>query len=171
MFFLGLDPATLWMRIVIVIVFAAAGSVLIKLSETAIGPYIGTVLCILTLTGYIINSVMDHEMSIVVCAVFAVCLAVLAFLHLTRNNECLKWASDTFVISHPVYILANLLFVPVAMTNETVDKVLYITNYMDLNLAKPFDGIIGIPAAVWGPFLAILAVLPVAYFALTRRKS
>lgn len=171
MLFFGLDPATLWMRIVILIVFAVIGSVMIKLCETAIGPYIGTVLCILTLTGYIINSVMDHEMSIVVCAVFAVSLAILAFLHLTRNNEWLVWASDAFVLSHPVYILANMFFVPIAMTGETVDKILYITNYKDLNLARPFDGIIGIPAAVWGPFLAVLAVLPIAYFALTRRKS
>lgn len=141
------------------------------MSEYAVGPYIGTVITIATTIGLAVNSLIDHSMSLVHFGTCAAYLVVLVILHLTRNEEALRWATDFYIASHAVYILTNFMFVPIASLGKTIDTILYITNYMDTDLALPFNGLIHIHEAVWGSFIAILGVLPIIYLAITRRKS
>ncbi|SCW30238.1 hypothetical protein SAMN02910456_00401 [Ruminococcaceae bacterium YRB3002] len=169
--FLNIDTNGITVVLAVCLVMTAGGCLLIKLSETSWGHYIPTVILILTGIGYVINSFEDHDMSLTTMIVFAITLVLVALIHITRNDEYLLWAGDAFICSHAVYLLTNFMFVPLAGLGNVIGKILYITNYKDKNLAAPFDGLFGVPAAVWGSFIAIIAILPMIYLTFTRRKS
>jgi len=169
--FLSLGTDSIMANIIVCVVIAASGCAWLKLSETSISPYIATVICGLTVIGLIINSLIDNSMSIIHLITCVVYLAILAFLHITKSKEYLLWASDVYICAHPVYLLANFMFVPISKLGKTVESFLYITRYKDMDLALPFDGLLHIHEAVWGSFIAVLAILPMIYFAMTRRKS
>lgn len=167
----NMPTETITMKIIIFIVFTATGCFLIKLSDSSFGPFLGTVTILSTFIGYIVNSFVDNEISIYTLCVFAVVLVILAVLHFKRSDQILKWAGDFVIASHAVYLLTNFMFVPLSHLGDTIGKILYITNYADTDLSYPFDGLIRIPAAVWGSFIAIISLLPMIYLAMTRRKS
>ena len=165
------DISQILVSIVTCIVFAAMGCAMLKLSEMEAGSYLATAITILTAAGFVINAAGDGSMSVVHLITFVVYLGILAFLHLTRNGQVLRWAGDIFIGSHAVYLLTNFMFVPIASLGVTIDKILYITNYKDIDLARPFDGLFHIHEAIWGSFIAVIAILPMIYLAVTRRKS
>lgn len=162
---------TILMKIIIFIVFTATGCFLFKLSDSSFGPFLGTTVILFTFAGYVANSFVDNDISLATVFVFASTLLILAILHLLRNDQILKWAGDFVIASHAVYLLTNFMFVPLSKLGETIGKILYITNYADTDLSYPFDGLIRIPAAVWGSFIALISLLPMVYLAMTRRKS
>jgi len=168
---LNIDNHSVWVSLIVVIVMIAVGCLLIKITETHFAPYLASLLTILTTIGYIINSLIDKEMSMVCMATLGSFLAVIGILHLARKEDLLMWAGDIYVFSHAVYVIANMMCVPIARLGETAGKILYITNYTDTELSSPFAGVFKLPEAVWGSFLAIAAILPMAYLALTRRKA
>ena len=168
---LNIDNNSVWVSLVIIAVMIAAGCLLIKLTETHFAPYLAALLVILTAIGYIINSIIDNDMSVVCMATLGGYLLVTAIFHLTKNEGLLAWAGDMFVFSHAVYVIANMMCVPLSKLGDTAGRIFYIANYKDVDLAAPFDGLLKLPAAVWGSFIAIAALLPMAYLALTRRKA
>ena len=168
---LGIGTAGIVTKLAVDFTMIVLGCLLIKLSELSWSQFIPTVLLILTAVGYVINSIIDHDMSLTTMIVLAVALVLLALFHIAKGDEYLKWAGDMFICSHAVYILANFMFVPLASLGGVMDKILYITNYADTDLAAPFAGLFGVPEAVWGSFIAIISILPMIYLAFTRRKS
>ena len=171
MFFGVEDTSTAGVSIVVCIVFVALGVILLQVSDTTFAPFLGTLLFLITAIGYVINSIIDHNMSMVTVIVFVISAVVLAFFHITRDDKSLVWAGDIFIGAHAVYILTNFMFVPISKLGKTIDKILYSTNYQDKDLTTGFDGFLRIPGVVWGSFLAIISILPLVYLALTRRKS
>ena len=91
--------------------------------------------------------------------------------YLTKFEKGLKWYTDVYTYSLSIALINSLLFVPVAKLNGIVDKILYITNYNDINITAPFAGHAGIPEFVWGLFLTAFAVLPIIYFATSNKRK
>jgi len=168
---LGADNNSVWVSLVIVIVMTAAGCLLIKITETHFAPYLASVLTVLITVGYIINSIIDKDMSVICMAALGSYLAVIAIMHLAHKDDLLVWISDMYVFSHAVYVICNMMCIPLSRLGDTMSKILYITNYKDTDLAAPFDGLFSLPGSVWGSFIAVIAVIPFVYFALTRRKA
>ena len=167
----GADNNSVWVSIVIVIVMAAAGCLLIKITETHFAPYLASVLTVLTAVGFIINSIIDKDMSVICMAALGSYLAVIAILHLAHKDDLLVWLGDMYVFSHAVYVICNMMCIPLSKLGDTMSRILYITNYKDTDLSAPFDGLIRLPGSVWGSFIAVIALIPFIYFALTRRKA
>ena len=105
----------------------------------------------------------------------AICLAIPAIaaivLYLMKFEKGLKWYTDVYTYSLGIALINSLLFVPLAKLNGIVDKILYITNYNDINITAPFAGLAGIPEIVWGLFLTAFAVLPIIYFATSNKRK
>lgn len=171
MFFGVENTSSAGVNIAVCIVFVALGVVLLKLSDTTFAPFLGSLLLLISAIAYIINSIIDHNMTLVTVIVFVAAAVVLVFFHITRDEKLLVWAGDIFICSHAVYILTNFMFVPISKLGKTIDKILYITNYQDKDLTTGFDGFLRIPGVVWGSFLAVISILPLVYLAFTRRKS
>ena len=166
-----MEYPSITVNLTICVVMVVLGCLFIKLSETHFAPYIATTVCILTAVGYIINCIIDKDMSVICLITFAVSLGLLGIFHVTGKDTLLMWGSDMFIFSHAVYIVANLMLIPISRLGETAKKILYITNYADADLSAPLDGVIKMPAAVWGSFITIIALIPMVYLALTRRKA
>ncbi len=105
----------------------------------------------------------------------AICLAIPAIaaiiLYLTKFEKGLKWYTDVYTYSLAIALINSLLFVPLSKLNGIVDKILYITNYNDINITAAFSGLAGIPEIVWGLFLTAFAVLPIIYRATSNRRK
>ena len=104
-----------------------------------------------------------------------ICLAIPAvvgiIMYLTKFDKGLQWFTDAYTYSLAVALLNALVFVPLSRLNGIVDKILYITNYNDLNITGSFGGLAGIPELVWGMFFAAFAVFPVIYLATSSRRK
>ena len=167
----GIKSVSIGMTIVVTIIMVIAACLLIKISETKFSTYIATVMTVLTGTGYIINSIIDHDMDLKLLVTTAVLLLVLALFHIFRMDQFLKTAGDIYICAHIVYVVTNLILVPVSKLAPFLEKVLYITRYRDTDLSLPFAGTLSIPQAVWGAFIAIIALIPVTYLMFTRRRA
>lgn len=104
-----------------------------------------------------------------------ICLAIPAvvgiIMYLTKFDKGLQWFTDAYTYSLAVALLNALVFVPLSRLNGIVDKILFITNYNDLNITGSFGGLAGIPELVWGLFFVAFAVFPVVYLATSSRRK
>ena len=104
-----------------------------------------------------------------------ICLAIPAIVgiifYLTKFDKGLQWFTDIYTYSMAVALLNSLFFVPLSRLNGVLDKILYITNYNDLNITGSFSGLAGIPELVWGMFFTAFAVFPVIYLATSSRRK
>jgi len=167
----GIRGVSIGMTVVITVIMVIVSCLLIKISETKYSIYIATAMTILTGIGYIINSIIDHDMDLKLLVTTALMLLVLAVFHIFHMDQFLKTAGDVYICAHIVYLVTNLMLVPVSKLAPFLEKVLYITRYRDTDLSLPLAGTLSIPQAVWGAFIAIIALIPTAYLMLTRRRA
>ena len=167
----GLGDQSILASLITYVVVVAAIILLQLLSQTKIRNFMP---CILS-TGCIAMLVIRGVFRTNVDYVEAICLAIPAIaaiiLYLTKFEKGLKWYTDVYTYSLSIALINSLLFVPVAKLNGIVDKILYITNYNDINITAPFAGLAGIPEFVWGLFLTAFAVLPIIYFATSNKRK
>ena len=169
--FRGLGAGNIFMSLALYFIVVAVIVLLQKLASTKIGTYIpcaiSTGAIVLLLIKFLVNSSVDFS--------DAVCLAIPAVLavifYLTKFEKGLKWFTDVYTYSIAVALLNSLIFVPLAKLNGVLDKILYITNYNDLDITGSFSGLAGIPEIVWGLFLAAFAILPIIYLATSSRRK
>ena len=167
----GLKSVSIGMTVIITVIMVIVACLLIKISETKYSIYTATVMTVLVGIGYIINSIIDHDMDLKLLVTTAVMLLILAAFHIFRMDQFLKTAGDIYICAHIVYLVTNLMLVPVSKLAPFLEKVLYITKYRDTDLSLPLAGTLSIPQAVWGAFIAIIALIPVTYLMFTRRRA
>ena len=142
-----------------------------KVAQTRFADFMPCVIAIVLIAVLVGKSIARHSVDYM----DAVCLAIPAIVgiifYLTRFEKGLKWFTDIYTYSMAIALLNSLLFVPLAKLNGVVDKILYITNYNDLNITGSFSGLAGIPEFVWGLFFTAFAVFPVIYLATSSRRK
>ena len=72
MFFGVENTSSAGVSIAVCIVFVALGVVLLKLSDTTFAPFLGSLLLLISAIAYIINSIIDHNMTLVTVIVFVI---------------------------------------------------------------------------------------------------
>lgn len=167
----GMGDHSILVALITYVVVVAAIVLLQLLSQTKLRNFMPCILsagCIamLVIRG-IFRSYVDYgeAISLAVPAIAAI------IFYLTKFEKGLKWYTDVYTYSLSIALINSLLFVPVAKLNGIVDKILYITNYNDINITAPFAGLAGIPEFVWGLFLTAFAVLPIIYFATSNKRK
>ena len=157
----------------LVLYLVAVGVIVLmqKVAQTRFADFMPCVIAIVLIAVLVGRSIARHSVDYM----DAVCLAIPAIVgiifYLTRFEKGLKWFTDIYTYSMAIALLNSLLFVPLAKLNGVVDKILYITNYNDLNITGSFSGLAGIPEFVWGMFFTAFAVFPVIYLATSSRRK
>ncbi|MBR3247567.1 MAG: hypothetical protein IKG03_04140 [Clostridiales bacterium] len=157
----------------LVLYLVTAGVILLmqKVSRTKFGIYMPCVIATVFIAVFAGRSLAKHSVDYK----DAICLALPAIagiiLYLMRSEKGLKWFTDIYTYSLAIALLNALLFVPLSRLNSIVDKLLYITNYNDLNITWSFGGLAGIPELVWGLFFTAFAVFPIIYLATSSRRN
>ena len=142
-----------------------------KLSQTRFSSYMPCAVSVIYIAMLIVRSLVKHSVDYREAICLAVPAVIGVILYLTRFEKGLIWFTDIYTYSPAVALLNALVFVPLARLNGVVDKILYITNYNDLNITESFSGLAGIPELVWGLFLAAFAAFPVIYLAASGRRK
>ena len=156
------------------VIYLSAVAVIIlmqKLSQTKLCSYIPCAVATLFIVILVVRSLVKHSVDYGDAISLAIPAAVAVVFYLTRFEKGLRWFTDVYTYSAAVALINSLIFVPLSRLNGVVDKLLYITNYNDLNITGSFNGLAGIPELVWGLFLAAFAVFPVIYFATSNRRK
>ena len=142
-----------------------------KLSSTKLGVFIPCLITVVFIAMLLVKNF--HNMTVAYSD--AICLGIPAsvgiIFYITKFEKGLKWVTDVYTYSLAVALVNALLFVPIAKLNGTLDKILYITNYNDIDITSSFAGLAGIPEVVWGLFLTAFAVLPIIYLAFSGRRK
>lgn len=149
----------------------AAVILLQKLSKTRFSSYMPCALALLYIVILVVRSLVKHSVDYGEAICLAIPAAVCIVLYLSRFEKGLKWFNDVYTYSLAVALLNALLFVPLSRLNGVVDKILYITNYNDLDITGSLNGLAGIPELVWGLFLTAFAAFPFVYFATSNRRK
>ena len=142
-----------------------------KLSQTKLGAYIPCAISVIYISMLIARSLMKHSVDYKEAICLAIPAVIGVILYLARFEKGLTWFTDIYTYSPAIALLNALVFVPLAKLNGFVDKILYITNYNDLDITGSFSGLAGIPELVWGLFLAAFAVFPIIYLATSGRRK
>jgi len=142
-----------------------------KLSQTKFAVFLPCAIATVFIAILVGRSIVKHSVDYK----DAVCLAVPAVVgiifYLIRFEKGLKWFTDIYTYSLAIALLNALVFVPLSRLNGIVDKILYITNYNNLNITGSFSGLAGIPELVWGLFFTAFAVFPIIYLATSSRRK
>ncbi len=142
-----------------------------KLSQTRVSSYMSCAIAVLFIILLVVRSLVKHSVDYGETISLAIPAAVCIVFYITRFEKGLKWFTDVYTYSLAVALLNALLFVPLSRLNGVVDKILYITNYNDLDITRSFGGLAGIPELVWGLFFTAFAVFPVIYLATSNRRK
>lgn len=142
-----------------------------KLSRTRFDIYMPCAISTISILVLVVRSIVSHSINYF----DVVCLAVPAItgivFYLIKFEKGLEWYTDIYIYSLAIALLNSLLFVPLSKLNGFVDKILYITNYNDLNITGSFKDLAGIPELVWGMFFTAFAVFPIIYLATSSRRK
>ena len=142
-----------------------------KLSRTKISIYMPCAISVIFIAILVARSIVRHSVDYK----DSICLAIPAIVglvfYLIKFETGLKWFTDIYTYSLAIALLNALLFVPLSRLNGVVDKILYITNYNDINITGSLGGLAGIPELVWGLFFTAFAVFPVIYLATSGRRK
>ena len=157
-----------------VVLYLAVVAVIIlmqKLSQTRLCSYLPCAISILFIVILVIRSLVKHTVDYGDAICLAIPAAVGIVFYLTRFEKGLLWFTSVYTYTPAVALLNALLFVPLSRLNGVLDKILYITNYNDLDITRSLGGLAGIPELVWGLFLTAFAVFPVIYLATSNRRK
>ena len=157
-----------------VVLYLAAVAVIIlmqKLSQTKLCSYMPCAIAALFIAILVIRSIRKQSVDYGEAICLAIPAAVCIVFYLTRFEKGLLWFTSVYTYTPAVALLNALLFVPLARLNGVLDKILYITNYNDLDITRSLGGLAGIPELVWGLFLTAFAVFPVIYLATSNRRK
>lgn len=167
----GLGANGIVSSLILYVVAVSTVILLQKISSTKLGVFVPCLISVVFITMLLVKNI--RNLSVVYSD--AICLAIPAavglIFYIIKYENGLKWVTDVYTYSLAVALVNALLFVPIAKLNGTIDKILYITNYNDLNITSSFAGLAGIPEVVWGLFLTAFAVLPVIYLATVGRRK
>lgn len=142
-----------------------------KLEPTKAGVFIPCAISTVFIAVLVIKSVRNSSVDVAEAICLAIPAAVGVIFYLTKFEKGLKWFTDAYIYSLVTAFINSLLFVPLSKLNGTLDKILYITNYNDLDITGSFAGLAGIPELVWGLFLTAFVVFPVIYLATSNRRK
>ena len=167
----GLGEDSIIRSLVVYVVVIAVIILLQLMSQTKIASFMPCILSSACIILLVIRSMVKSSVVIsdAICLAIPVIAAII--LYLTKFDKGIKWFTDIYTYSLAIALINSLLFVPLAKLNGVVDKILYITNYNDINITTPFAGLAGIPELVWGLFLTAFAVLPIIYLATSNRRK
>ena len=142
-----------------------------KFEPTKLGVFIPCAISVVFIAMLLVKSFMNRSVAVS----DAVCLAIPAVaalvFYIIKFEKGLKWFTDIYTYSLAIALVNSLIFVPIAKMGTVAAKILYITQYNDIDITSGFAGLAGIPELVWGLFLAAFAVLPIIYLATIGRRK
>ena len=169
--FRGMEAGQMVTSIALYLIVFAVIVLMQKLSASKAGVYMPCAISVIFIVLLVIKSIADSSVAIS----DAICLAIPAvcsiILYLTKREKGLRWFADIYTYSLAIALLNSLVFVPLSKLNAVVDKILYITNYNDIDITASFAGLAGIPELVWGLFLAAFAGIPIIYLSTSGRRK
>ena len=169
--FKGLGDESIIRALILYVVVASAVILMQMISHSKLSVFMPCAISTAFIAMLVVKSIHNQRVD----AREAICLAIPAAIaiafYLLKFEKGLKWFTDIYTYSLAVALLNALFFVPLAKINGTLDKILYITNYNNINITGSFKDLAGIPEAVWGFFLTAFAALPIIYLAVTGRRK
>ena len=142
-----------------------------KLINTKVETFMPCVIAIGSALAFCLKSVTDGRIDLKKGILLAIALAVVMIFYIMKSETLLKWAAAIYTYSISTALLNALVFVPLSKMNGVLGKILYITRYNGLHITGAFAGIAGLPELVWGLFFAVIAALPIIFFATQKGKA
>ena len=167
----GLGDQSILASIIMYVVVVASIILLQLLSQSKLRNFMPCILSAGCIAMLVIRGIFRSYVDYVEAISLALPAIAAIIFYLTKFEKGLKWFTDVYIYSLAIALINSLLFVPLAKLNGVVDKILYITNYNDINITAPFAGLAGIPELVWGLFLTAFAVIPIIYLATSNRRK
>ena len=167
----GLGDQSILASIIMYVVVAASIILLQLLSQSKLRNFMPCILSAGCIAMLVIRGIFRSYVDYVEAISLALPAIAAIIFYLTKFEKGLKWFTDVYIYSLAIALINSLMFVPLAKLNGVVDKILYITNYNDINITAPFAGLAGIPELVWGLFLTAFAVIPIIYLATSNRRK
>ena len=167
----GLGDQSILASLITYVVVVAAIILLQLLSQTKIRNFMPCILSAGCIAMLVVRGIFRSYVDYVEAICLAIPAVVAIILYLTKFEKGIKWYTDVYTYSLVIALINSLLFVPLSKLNGLVDKILYITNYNDINITGSLSGLAGIPELVWGLFFTAFAVFPVIYLATSGRRK
>lgn len=142
-----------------------------KFEPTKLGVFIPCAISVVFIAMLLVKAIMRRSVDVSDAICLAIPAAVALGFYILKFEKGLKWFTDVYTYSLAIALINALVFVPIAKMGTVAAKILYITNYNDIDITSSFAGIAGIPELVWGLFLMAFAVLPIIYLATIGRRK
>ena len=169
--FMGLEEGSVIKSLILYVVVVSAVILMQLISQSKLGTFMPCAISTVFIAMLVIKSIHKQHVDVTEAICLAIPAMVAIALYLLKLDKGLKWFTDVYTYSLAIALLNALFFVPLAKLNGTLDKILYITNYNNINITESFKDLAGIPEIVWGFFLTAFASLPVIYLAMTGRRK
>lgn len=167
----GLSEGSRIGTIIVAVVLTLISVGLLKLSSTSASNYFAPIFSSFTLTVFLVRSMLAKDISVKLAVILIVAVVVILITMFLKIERIWIWLSDLFIFSFPVFLLNAWVFTPIASISEKLSKIMFVSYKSNVNYAINFDGLLSLPAIVWGIFFDILMLLPVIYFVVGRRKG
>ena len=169
--FKGLGDESIIRALILYVVVAFAVILMQIISHSKLSAFMPCAISTAFIAMLVVKSIHNQRVDAREAICLAIPAAVAIAFYLLKFEKGLKWFTDIYTYSLAVALLNALFFVPIAKINGTLDKILYITNYNNINITGSFKDLAGIPEAVWGFFITAFAALPIIYLAVTGRRK